>query len=78
MPVFESLLPDDNSIILDLLFELSTWHAFGKLQMHTKTTLHHFDNCTTCLGRALCKFCSVTCSKFNTLLRIMLLKGERD
>lgn len=66
MPVFESLLPDDNSIILDLLFELSTWHAFGKLRMHTETTLHHFDNCTTRLGRALRKFCSVTCSKFDT------------
>jgi hypothetical protein len=66
MPVFESLLPGDNSIILDLLFELSTWHAFGKLRMHTETTLHHFDNCTTRLGRALRKFRSVTCSKFDT------------
>lgn len=34
--------------------------------MHTETTLHHFDNCTTCLGRALRKFHSATCSKFDT------------
>ncbi|KAG0693857.1 hypothetical protein DFH29DRAFT_1006871 [Suillus ampliporus] len=66
MPVFEQLIPDHNSTILDLLFELSTWHAFGKLQMHTKTTLHHFDNCTTRLSKALHKFRSATCSKFDT------------
>lgn len=53
-------------MILNLLFELATWHAFGKLRMHTETTLFHFDNCTTRLGRALRQFRKQTCSKFIT------------
>jgi hypothetical protein len=67
MPVFEQLLPEPhNTIVLDLLFELLTWHAFGKLRMHTETTLHHFDNCTTRLGKAFRRFRSAVCSKFKT------------
>ncbi|KAG2336124.1 hypothetical protein BDR05DRAFT_897144, partial [Suillus weaverae] len=54
MPVFDGLLPEPfNGTVLNLLFELATWHAFGKLCMHTETTLYHFDNCTTRLGKVL-------------------------
>jgi len=67
IPVFDGLLPDPfNSTILDLLFELATWHAFGKLRMHTETTLFHFDNCTTRLGKVLRQFRKQTCDKFIT------------
>jgi hypothetical protein len=67
MPVFDGLLPEPfNNSILNLLFELATWHAFGKLRMHTETTLYHFDNCTTRLGKALRHFRDNTCKKFAT------------
>ncbi|KAI6118591.1 hypothetical protein EV401DRAFT_2179576, partial [Pisolithus croceorrhizus] len=67
IPVFDRLLPEPyNVIVLDLLFELATWHAFGKLCMHTETTLFHFGNCTTCLGQAFRKFSQDCCSKFTT------------
>ncbi|KIO07071.1 hypothetical protein M404DRAFT_137619 [Pisolithus tinctorius Marx 270] len=67
IPVFEGLLPEPyNSIVLDLLFELVTWHAFGKLRMHTETTLFHFDNSTTRLGIALRKFSDDCCAAYKT------------
>ncbi|KAN0082850.1 hypothetical protein V8E55_008645, partial [Tylopilus felleus] len=67
IPVFECLLPEPfNTIILDLLFELASWHAFGKLRLHTETTLSDFDNCTTRLGKVLRLFRRNVCSKFHT------------
>ena len=67
IPVFDGLLPDPyNSIILDLLFELATWHAFGKLRMHTETTLFHFENSTTRLGQAFREFSKDCCTQFKT------------
>ncbi|KIM63149.1 hypothetical protein SCLCIDRAFT_24518 [Scleroderma citrinum Foug A] len=67
IPVFDSLLPEPyNTIIINLLFELATWHAFGKLQMHTETTLYHFDNCMTRLGQDIRRFSRDCCTKFNT------------
>ncbi|KAG1868437.1 hypothetical protein F4604DRAFT_2020743 [Suillus subluteus] len=66
IPVMEGLLPDHDEVILDLLFELATWHALGKLQMHTETTLNFLDNLTTRLGQALCRFKQSTCDSFIT------------
>ena len=67
IPIFNGLLPEPhNAIVLNLLFELATWHAFGKLRMHTETTLFHFRNSTTCLGRALRIFSQDCCTKFKT------------
>ena len=67
IPVFDRLLSEPyNGIILDLLFELATWHAFGKLRLHTETTLFHFENSTTQLGHALRKFSKDCCTQFKT------------
>ncbi|KAG2061328.1 hypothetical protein BDR06DRAFT_870354, partial [Suillus hirtellus] len=66
IPVMEGLLPDHDDVILNLLFELATWHALGKLWMHTKTTLNFLDNSTTRLGQALCCFKQSTCDLFIT------------
>lgn len=67
IPVFDGLLPDPfNSIILDLLFELATWHAFGKLRMHTETTLFHFENSTIRMGQMFRKFARDCCTKYKT------------
>ncbi|KAK0444525.1 uncharacterized protein EV420DRAFT_1277446, partial [Desarmillaria tabescens] len=45
LPCFEGLLPTaaDNKIVQDLLFILSTWHRFAKLQIHTDTMLNIFS-----------------------------------
>lgn len=65
--MFECLLPEPfNTIILELLFELATWHTFSKLRLHTETTLNNFDNCTTRLGKALRRFRRDVCTKFHT------------
>lgn len=67
IPVFECLLPEPfNTVILNLLFKLATWHAFGKLRLHTEMTLNDFDNCTTRLGKVLHKFRRDVCAKFHT------------
>lgn len=40
IPVFEGLLDDPHdTILMNLLFLLATWHAYAKLRMHTDTTL---------------------------------------
>ena len=67
IPVFDGLLNDkDHATVLDLLFELATWHALAKLCLHTDSTLWYLEGSTTQLGQALWKFASTTCEKFNT------------
>ncbi|KAG1811133.1 uncharacterized protein BJ212DRAFT_1579186 [Suillus subaureus] len=67
MPVFEQLLPSPlNEMLLDLLFELTTWHGLAKLQLHTETTLGFLDTSTTHLGKCLQKFMSKTAKRFVT------------
>jgi len=40
IPVFDGLLdPCNNVIVMDLLFELATWHALAKLRLHTESTV---------------------------------------
>ena len=48
-------LPFD-AIVLDLLFELTTWHSLAKLRLHTERTLDYLDTSTTHLGWFLRKF----------------------
>ena len=67
LPVFEGLLPGEhNSIILDLLFDLSVWHAFAKLHLHTEQTLAFFDKATEYLGKSIWKFQRTTCEYYFT------------
>jgi hypothetical protein len=53
-------------MLLDLLFELATWHGLAKLRMHTDTTLGFLDNSTTRLGKYLRQFMSATAAEFVT------------
>lgn len=64
----------------DLLFELSTWHAFAKLRLHTESTLHALETSTTRLGHVLRHFKSKTCNKFDTreLPSEKAARGRRD
>ncbi|KAG2029535.1 hypothetical protein BDR03DRAFT_880453, partial [Suillus americanus] len=57
IPVFEDLLPEPfNALVLDLLFELATWHGLAKLRLHTDTTLSFLDTSTTRIGKILRRF----------------------
>lgn len=59
--MFEDLLPEPfNTLVLDLLFELATWHGLAKLRLHTDTTLSFLDSSTTRLGKILRRFSSKT------------------
>jgi hypothetical protein len=53
-------------IILDLLFDLATWHAFAKLRIHTDDTLDLFDTATRFLGYSVRKFLRKTCAFYRT------------
>ena len=67
MPVFEGLLPPkENRILLDLIFDLATWHANAKLKMHTDSSLKNFDIVTLALGRSIRIFRRDVCSLYDT------------
>ena len=67
IPVFENLLAEPhNTILLDLLFILCTWHATAKLRLHTSTTMRYLREATRSLGFILRKFAKKTCSAFDT------------
>jgi hypothetical protein len=63
----ELLLPEPhNTLILDLLFILCTWHASAKLRLHTTTTLRYLKEATRSLGFILREFEKKTCFAFDT------------
>ncbi|KAF8833222.1 hypothetical protein BDN67DRAFT_875868, partial [Paxillus ammoniavirescens] len=67
IPVFDHLLPSlFNDMVLDLLFELATWHGLAKLRMHTDMTLGFLDTSTTRLGRNLRHFIKETEKEYVT------------
>ncbi len=80
IPVFEGLLEEPyNTIILDLLFTLATWHGLAKLRLHTESTLKVFEECTRNLGTILRRFSASVCSQFATkeLPREEAARGRR-
>ncbi|KAN0079957.1 hypothetical protein V8E55_009523 [Tylopilus felleus] len=67
IPVFNGFLPEPhNSDVLQLLFQLPTWHSLTKLWVHTDETLQILDNVTATLGAKLRSFQSTTCTSFST------------
>ena len=65
--MIEGLVPEeDEKEILDLIFILSTWHAYAKLRLHTDHTLASFDALTKPLGAALRNFAGEFSDCFNT------------
>lgn len=68
IPAFDGLLDiKNNEVILDLLFELATWHALAKLRLHTESTVSELECSTTRLGHVLRKFTKTTCKEFVTV-----------
>ncbi|KAF9642761.1 hypothetical protein BDM02DRAFT_3233219, partial [Thelephora ganbajun] len=67
IPVFDGLLfPPHNKAILDLLFDMATWHTYAKLRQHTEYTLRSFEAKTRELGDQLRHFSQSTCPSFPT------------
>ena len=65
--MIEGLLPEeDEKEVLDLIFILSTWHAYAKLRLHTDHTLASFDALTEPLGAALRHFAGEFSDRFDT------------
>jgi hypothetical protein len=68
IPVFEGLLPHPhNDIVLDLLFDLATWHAYAKLRIHTDRTIELLTAATKALTKAMRRFLKETCEEFVTV-----------
>jgi len=67
IPVFEGLLPNEhNELVLDLLFELGTWHMLANLRLHTESTVCTLENSTTRLGQKLRRFQGTMCNTYDT------------
>jgi hypothetical protein len=67
IPAFDGLFEThNNTIVMDLFFELATWHAFAKLHLHTESTVCALETSTTRLGMALWRFQSTICAEFDT------------
>ena len=67
IPVFEGLLPPHHdAIIANLLFDLTTWHAYAKLCLHTDTSLGFFATTTIILGTTMRRFVKKTCGAYDT------------
>ena len=64
---------------MEMLFTLSSWHAYAKLREHTDTTLGFFDEETSALGRVMRTFKAKTCSAYHTreLPRETAARGRR-
>ena len=67
MPVFEGLFdPEDEDIIMNVLYLLSSVHALAKLRLHTDATLTSLMQMTIRFGNALRLFHTDVCHKYET------------
>ncbi|KAI0374977.1 hypothetical protein BV20DRAFT_1033013 [Pilatotrama ljubarskyi] len=69
MPVMEALLDsaEDDKIVLDMLFDLNSWHCLAKLRAHTEPLLEALSIKAIEVGRDVRKFAKVTCTKWHTV-----------
>jgi hypothetical protein len=51
---------------MKLLFRTAEWHSFGKLRMHTASTLDHLEALTKEFGTLTRQFRDLTCTYFQT------------
>lgn len=65
MPCFKGLLSaSHNKLVLDLLFNLATWHGYAKLQLHTEKTLKFFNKAIQLLHHSMVDFQENTCGTY--------------
>lgn len=72
--MLEGLLPntEHNKVLLDLAFDLATWHTYAKLCLHTTHTIASLRSQTKELGRLLRHYANKLCPQYAT----KLLPGE--
>lgn len=64
---FSGLLPEPhNTCVLNMLFDLATWHAYAKLRVHTTDMLAFFETATTALRKSIQQFMKTTCEYYRT------------
>lgn len=67
LPAFEGLLPpEDNEIVMDLIFTLAMWHGLAKFRIHTEDTVGLLEDATAAMGTAIRRFKRTTCEKYYT------------
>ena len=67
IPVIEGILPEEgNKILLDLAFDMATWHAYTKLRVHTTHTIRSLQSQTKELGTLLRRYAKKVCPKYKT------------
>ena len=52
--------------MLDLAFDMATWHAYAKLRMHTTHTIESLRSQTKELGRQFRRYANKVCPKYKT------------
>lgn len=61
------MLPGEhNKILLDLAFDMATWHAYAKLRMHTSHTIESLRSQTKELGTLLRRYANKVCPGYKT------------
>lgn len=79
MPPIEGLLPEPhNTVVLDVFWLLSSWHALAKLRLHTEGTRSALLTTTAALGRALRVFNSVTCAIYSQVSELPREAAARE
>ena len=67
IPVLEGILPEEhNKILLDLAFDMATWHAYAKLRSHTAHTIKSLRSQTKELGTLLRRYTNKVCPGYKT------------
>lgn len=68
IPAVEALLEhEDDTIVLDLIFDLNFWHCLAKLRAITDPQVADLDTRAIEVGKDTRRFAKVTCAKYITI-----------
>ena len=72
--------PKHNKILMNLLWDMATWHAYAKLRLHTDDTLWAFREVTIELGDSMRRFEKTVCAEYFTteLPKEYAVRGRRE
>jgi len=60
------LPPEHNKVLLDLAYDMASWHAYAKLRVHTTHTIDSLRSQTKELGSQFRRFANKVCSQYRT------------
>lgn len=66
-PVEALLEPEDDKIVLDLIYDLNYWHCTGKLRVITDPQIGTLETRAIMVGQDVRLFGKVTCAKYVTI-----------